>query len=434
LWTEDNLPSGLRPEIYERLRVPAERSDILRLELLARFGGVYIDTDFESLRPIDSLIDGVQCFAVLYRRGRLNNAIIGSIPGHPAIQAVLDELRPRRTWGPPEKEGTGPLLVDRVLRGRGDVRIFDRPLFYPESVERETAYADHHMARTWKDEAGLRRSIEIAEERRRHAERALHRLHEDGTLAAVSARAVQASRDGIAELVRKSRRAREVGADRLEPALIRTRARLAARGGHREVRIPRAMHVVQAVDLSSEGGHATATISSWFLAHPDWDVRVWSLDDAPPGLHPAIYDVLRPPWERRDILLFELLLREGGVAVAAEVPCRRRADDAAASFAAFSAADAAGVPSATCVGATAGHPAVAATLTAVEPTTWFSIDDPKVGDAALELAPAAGLTVLPPSKSPARREPRTDLDELRVRLAAAEAQQRDAELELGHAR
>ena len=36
-WTEDNLPGGLRrTEVYERLRMPAERSDILRLEVLFR--------------------------------------------------------------------------------------------------------------------------------------------------------------------------------------------------------------------------------------------------------------------------------------------------------------------------------------------------------------------------------------------------------------
>src|SRR5205807_3001839 len=37
LWTEDSLPRDLvRPESRERLRHPAERSDILRLELLWR--------------------------------------------------------------------------------------------------------------------------------------------------------------------------------------------------------------------------------------------------------------------------------------------------------------------------------------------------------------------------------------------------------------
>src|SRR5439155_22420530 len=51
LWTENNLPPDLRrPEAYERLRAPAERSDILRYEVLWRWGGVYGDADFECHR------------------------------------------------------------------------------------------------------------------------------------------------------------------------------------------------------------------------------------------------------------------------------------------------------------------------------------------------------------------------------------------------
>ena len=61
LWTEENLPPDLeRREVYEKLRVPAERADILRVELLWRFGGVYIDTDFECLRPIEGLLHEVE--------------------------------------------------------------------------------------------------------------------------------------------------------------------------------------------------------------------------------------------------------------------------------------------------------------------------------------------------------------------------------------
>ena len=56
-----SLPGDLRrPEAAERLRAPAERSDILRLELLWREGGVYVDTDFECLRSIEPLLDGAR--------------------------------------------------------------------------------------------------------------------------------------------------------------------------------------------------------------------------------------------------------------------------------------------------------------------------------------------------------------------------------------
>ena len=56
-WTDDNFPDGLRrPEAQERLRSPVERANILRLEVVWRFGGVYVDTDFECRRSIEPLI------------------------------------------------------------------------------------------------------------------------------------------------------------------------------------------------------------------------------------------------------------------------------------------------------------------------------------------------------------------------------------------
>ncbi|NYK77369.1 hypothetical protein GPW07_24425, partial [Salmonella enterica subsp. enterica serovar Typhimurium] len=61
LWTDENLPDDLvRKEAYERLRKPAERSDIIRLEVVLRYGGVYVDTDIECLRSIEPLIEGVE--------------------------------------------------------------------------------------------------------------------------------------------------------------------------------------------------------------------------------------------------------------------------------------------------------------------------------------------------------------------------------------
>src|SRR5262245_53320466 len=47
LWTEADVPGDLElREVANRLRQPAERADILRLELLHRHGGVYLDADF----------------------------------------------------------------------------------------------------------------------------------------------------------------------------------------------------------------------------------------------------------------------------------------------------------------------------------------------------------------------------------------------------
>ena len=117
VWTDENLPPDLeRKEVYELLRQPAERSDMLIFELLYRFGGVYVDTDFECLRPIEPLLEGVEIFCSYSHSDRLNNAIMGSVPRHPLIEQGLRELRPRTTYGTVDKAGTGPFFVTELLR------------------------------------------------------------------------------------------------------------------------------------------------------------------------------------------------------------------------------------------------------------------------------------------------------------------------------
>jgi mannosyltransferase OCH1-like enzyme len=172
-WTEDNLPEGLRrPEAAERLRVPAERANILRLELLWRFGGVYVDTDFECRRSIEPLIEEASLFISLAKPARVNSALMGSVAGHPLIDEALDKIRPREFFGH-DKAATGVLFVNTLLLGRPDVTFIEPELFHPRTAEaRERAYAVHGMARSWKDDPEqLRRDLRKTERQMREAEK-----------------------------------------------------------------------------------------------------------------------------------------------------------------------------------------------------------------------------------------------------------------------
>ena len=178
LWTEDELPGDLElTEAANLLRQPAERADILRLELLHRHGGVYLDADFECLQPIDPLLDRVTCFLGLLDSGRVSNAVIGAVPGHPLLARAMAEVRPRTTYGPVDREGTGPLLIERIRHDVDGVTLFEPNVFY--ATEREQAeYAFHLSARSWKDEAGLRGDLARAERDRAIAREELRRLRQ----------------------------------------------------------------------------------------------------------------------------------------------------------------------------------------------------------------------------------------------------------------
>ena len=172
LWTEDILPDDfVRPEAYERLRSPAERSDIIRLEVLYRFGGVYVDTDVECLRPIDPLLEEGAGFFVGAVQGKVENAVIAATAGHPVLERALRELRPVTEYGADPTRGTGPWFLTALLREYPEVTIHPQEVFSPMTDgEREHAYAVHHYVSSWKTtehwkEKALLRERKLAEAR-----------------------------------------------------------------------------------------------------------------------------------------------------------------------------------------------------------------------------------------------------------------------------
>jgi mannosyltransferase OCH1-like enzyme len=111
------------------------RSDVLRFEILYRFGGCWVDADFECLRPIDGLLDGVSAFAAWEEPDRwVAGGIMGATAGHPFIAALIDGLAANVEANRGRKPNmlSGPRYVTRVWQAfKADVTVFPKRLFYP---------------------------------------------------------------------------------------------------------------------------------------------------------------------------------------------------------------------------------------------------------------------------------------------------------------
>ena len=169
LWTDENLPSGLRnSQVYERERHAVERADILRLELVFRYGGVYLDADLECRRPIDELIRGLDFFGMEIKPGRVTNTVLGAVPGHAILDRALGAVTPQETGTRFDKTRSGPVFLDGIVKQFPPPKIFPRETFYPITPEEhEEAYAIHHCARTWKSREEWRTEALRAETRLR---------------------------------------------------------------------------------------------------------------------------------------------------------------------------------------------------------------------------------------------------------------------------
>lgn len=67
----------------------ASASNMIRLLLLRRYGGIYLDTDCECLKPLDKLLNR-KAFAAFQDGDRICNAVMGAEPDHPWIKWQIE--------------------------------------------------------------------------------------------------------------------------------------------------------------------------------------------------------------------------------------------------------------------------------------------------------------------------------------------------------
>ncbi len=118
LWTDQNLPQGqLNQGMYRQTANLAQRADILRHEVLNQFGGVYIDIDYECLRNIEPLLEGVSYFYGEELPGRPGTSILGCVAGHPFSRVCQLQIRERWPWQPGKiLDETGPDFYKRAVQ------------------------------------------------------------------------------------------------------------------------------------------------------------------------------------------------------------------------------------------------------------------------------------------------------------------------------
>jgi mannosyltransferase OCH1-like enzyme len=204
LWSDEacrSLVATARPDLldlYDAYPLGIQRADAFRYVLLAAHGGLYVDLDFECLRPISPLLDGAAVVLGLepavhaedqavQSRGLSRivcNAFMASTPGHAFWEHVLDLMSQCDPLGP-VLDSTGVFLLSRAVESFArpeDLRIVDPELLYPITKwevwsdgpstpsmhdRLERAVAVHHWSSSWQRDRLQRAARELAEERNR---------------------------------------------------------------------------------------------------------------------------------------------------------------------------------------------------------------------------------------------------------------------------
>jgi len=141
LWTDADIEELNLDNInqFNLIKNLGAKSDILRYEILYRFGGLYIDTDFECLKNFDDLL----YLDLFCGTGHVNepgtfNGLIACKPKHELIRKLIDNIKVFDTINPVEiLKLTGPqyfsdLLFDYIENNKNEkIIVFPTVFFYP---------------------------------------------------------------------------------------------------------------------------------------------------------------------------------------------------------------------------------------------------------------------------------------------------------------
>ncbi len=173
IWTDAEVSqlSLENQQYYDEETNYGAKSDILRYELLYRFGGVYLDVDFVFLKPLDFLHHTYEFYTGLmpsYTRDVLSNGIIGCVPGHPIMQHCINTIKEHRIHKKDIIKRTGPIHFQQsfyaVTKNLTHKRIIALPKSYflpldendvflsvedQKTYIKPEAFSVHYWANTW---------------------------------------------------------------------------------------------------------------------------------------------------------------------------------------------------------------------------------------------------------------------------------------------
>jgi FkbM family methyltransferase len=143
---------------WSKVNSGAQLADLLRLDIVYRFGGVYLDSDLKLLRPLDDLAESFDFFIASEDGYHLTNAAFGARKQSAVLRSLIDELlRAEPDWSLPPNVTTGPHFLAHHLQWRKDITILPRETFYSyyTDIEKQArknhrqSHGEHLWAHSW---------------------------------------------------------------------------------------------------------------------------------------------------------------------------------------------------------------------------------------------------------------------------------------------
>lgn len=183
-WNESNF--DITCNAYVREAYEAKKwafvTDYVRLWALDRYGGIYMDTDVELLKPIDRFLEHT-AFSGFENEGYIPTAIMGSVPGGEWVRLLMHDYDDRHFLLPDGTMDTttNVITITRVTQEHYNLRLdnsfqelenvltlYPKDYFCPKNYSTrvieltENTHAIHHFSGSWMD-AKERRDVVFRE-------------------------------------------------------------------------------------------------------------------------------------------------------------------------------------------------------------------------------------------------------------------------------
>jgi mannosyltransferase OCH1-like enzyme len=148
LWTDEDNDEFVKKEfpdfyqIFTGFSRNIMRADAIRYLIMYKYGGVYLDLDYEVLKPFDFeektiILPLEQSMADGWPIDKLGNCFFASVPGHKFWLDVINDLKkkpPIVTDVEQVTTATGPVLLTRIYHSNiySDIYTPERLVYLPE--------------------------------------------------------------------------------------------------------------------------------------------------------------------------------------------------------------------------------------------------------------------------------------------------------------
>jgi len=188
-WNEKNFDIQGNPWAKAALEARnwALVSDVMRAWILYEHGGIYVDTDIEIYKSLDTFLDN-DFFMGYESKHWVNTAIIGSAPGHEIVAKVIERYTKTAESGTTIESNTNLLAVQAYsaimetfygIKPNGKTTVYEngiglyaRDYFYPQHYLThklkitENSHTNHRCSQTWHTK-GQRRMFKFFKTARR---------------------------------------------------------------------------------------------------------------------------------------------------------------------------------------------------------------------------------------------------------------------------